>query len=227
MSRFLVMASGDPAKSTCELRPVCDEPVMACRKPKYSRARKAWVRIESRERGVQRYWAIAQSIARTARRLEACKADECEPIQWKGSTRQLALSTLTVALHESGLREDVQFGRPPFGRGPAREACLVQVATDQAPLYASWVPADERQRIAQSRNEREKFARTLLGDDPAALDRCFEVGMRMLARARNACSKHQEWDFAMFSMYGSGRTCRLPGVADKRKETLRTLQTKR
>ena len=223
-----VIECGTEAKAaTCELLPACSERAPQCRPPRYSKPRHAWVRMESRATAEKRFAGIARSIARTAERLTRCDGEgenACEPIEWKGTPRSLALAALTVALHESGLREDVQFGHPPLGRGPQGEACLVQVALDQAPLNAAWLSPEERQRIAGSVKRREKFAKTLLGDDPAALDRCFEVGMRMLARARVSCgAAGVPWDFGMFSMYGGGKSCNVPPIGRTRSRTFQKL----
>jgi hypothetical protein len=226
-----VLECGTSAKEpACELRPLCSDPGPRCAAPKYSRVRGAWVRVESRETSIRRFARIATALAVTTNRLTRCVAADgapirdCEPIGWSGGERALALAALTVALHESGLREDVMFGHPPLGRGPAGEACLMQVALDQAALQASWVPPEERDPIANSRQKREQFAKSLLGDDPAALGRCFEVGMRLLARARQSCVRAGvPWDAGMFSMYGSGRTCRVPVVARTRTRTFQTL----
>jgi hypothetical protein len=217
----------DPQAPACPLEPVCTDDAPACRPPKWSATRGGWVRIETRARAIQRYAAIARSVAATAERLTECgKQRQCEPLGWTGTTRQLALATLTVALHESGLREDVQFGHPPLGRGPAGEACLLQVGLAQAPLYASWLGADEREAIARSPKRRRELAETLLGDSEAALGRCLEVGMRMLSRSRGACGRAGvAWDYGMFSMYGTGRTCRAPVVGKSRSKTFQRLLT--
>jgi hypothetical protein len=220
----------DPRNPACELSPVCAAPSPYCKPPRWSPARKAWVRVESRSTALRRYAGIASAISDTAQRLLACNPNDeryqarCEFSGWPGSARTLAIATLAVALHESGLREDIQFGRPPAGRGPAGEACLVQIAPAQAPLYATWLPREERESIAKDRDRRELFARELLGDSPVALRHCFEIGMRMLARSRVACqASRQPWDFAMFSMYGTGRTCNSRNMAEKRQRTFRAL----
>ena len=220
----------DAKKPACELTPVCADPAPRCGPPKYSRVRGAWVRVESRETSIRRFARIASALASTTDRLARCVAADgarlrdCEPIGWSGGERALALSALTVALHESGLREDVMFGHPPLGRGPAGEACLMQVALDQAAQQAFWLPPEKREQIANSRHKREEFAKSLLGGDPASLGRCFEVGIRMLARARKSCTRAGvSWDAGMFSMYGSGRTCSAPAVARTRTRTFRTL----
>ncbi len=138
---------------------------------------------------------------------------------WPDSERSLALSALTVALYESSLREDIQSGRK---RGAAGEACLVQVMPEQAPKFASWLPREERQRLAADPKAREAFLETLLGDSPQALSRCFELGMRMLAQARASCAGSAAgWEAGMFSLYGTGRTCSWSPMATIRQKTLR------
>jgi hypothetical protein len=48
--------------------------------------------------------------------------------------------------------------------------------------------------------------------------------MRMLARARAACGKAGvPWDYGMFSMYGSGKSCRVPAVGTSRSATFQRL----
>lgn len=215
----------DAQHPTCALKPVCRDPSVFCRAPRWNAARHAWVRIETRDTALRRYANIAKALAATTRRLASCRAPDgapladCRPIGWPGSQRDLALAALAVALHESGLREDIEFGYPPLGRGPAGEVCLLQVALDQGPREAMWLPREERDRIRASKSARERFAQTLLGDSPRALDHCFEVGMRMLNEARHACSRAGvPWAFGMFSMYGSGATCHA-AVGGSRKKT--------
>jgi hypothetical protein len=204
-----------------------------CAAPRWSPSRGAWVRTETRDTAIRRFARIAEAAAATATRLVTCKNKEgvldpnCEPEPWPDSERMLALAGLTVALHESGLREDIMGGHPPLGRGPAGEVCLIQVAVDQAPLYATWLPPEERTRISRSVLGREQFAKTILGDSPAAIERCFEVGMRMLVRSRNACaSGGVSWEHGMFAMYGTGTRCRLPALA-KREHTFNQLRSEK
>jgi len=166
---------------------------------------------------------IADVLADTASRLTHCDGNGCEKFVWPGSTKQLALAALTVVLHESGLREDIQFGRGPLGRGSLGEACLMQLDARDAPYLASWIPEQERQTIAHDKTKREEFSQSLLGDSPEALSRCFEVGMRMLARARASCSASGSWQHGMFSMYGTGTTCNA-GVLRDRSRTFERMQ---
>lgn len=214
----------DPKAPQCDLVPVCDKPVLSCRPPKWSSALGAWVRYESRETGVLRYRTIAEAIAQTATQLTDCirKGDPaCAGIQWSDGPRSLAVAALTVAIFESSLREDIQFGRK---RGAAGESCLIQVMPSQAPRHASWLGEAERERIARDPEAREAFAKSLLGDSPQALSRCFEIGMRMLAQSRSACSKSPRgWPFGMFSMYGTGATCSAPFIANTRARMYTTL----
>lgn len=226
----------DSKNPTCDRRPVCEELSPYCGPPRWSKVRLGWVRVESRETAIRRYARIAEAAASSAKRIASCTTEGgvteggvidagCERTAWPDDEKSLALAGLTVALHESGLREDVMNGHPPLGRGPAGEACLVQVAVDQAPLYAHWLPPAERTRIARSLKDRERFAKTLLGDSKLSLERCFEVGMRMLVRSRHACSKARvPWEHGMFAMYGSGARCHLPVVADKRQRTFERLR---
>lgn len=188
--------------------------------------------METREAAKRRFARIASSLATTATALVECRTlagdpiSSCQPLEWGGTSKTLALSALTVVLHESGLREDVQFGHPPLGRGPAGEACLMQLAPDQAANNASWLSPEEKEKAGQNPRERERFVRSLLGDSPAALGRCFEAGMRMLVRSRRSCEGSGAWDFGMFSLYGGGKSCRVPVVGNSRTRTLRTLTMK-
>jgi hypothetical protein len=166
----------------------------------------------------RRYRVITDQLERTAHELLGCGSDgtDCEPLGWRRSERELILATLTVALHESGLRRDVQRGDAPLGRGPNGEACLLQIDLQQAPRFAGWLPPETRDLISNSKEARERFAVTLLGEDPDALSRCFEIGMRMLAKADRSCSSSAPSpDHGMFSMYGSGTTCNAPALANR------------
>lgn len=220
----------DPKTPTCQVRPFCNDPNPSCRPPHYSAARGAWVRTETPETARRRFARVATALAHTATRLVGCDHNQsdsrrCEPLGWTGDASALALAALTVVLHESGLREDVMFGHPPLGRGPSGEVCLMQIGLGDAPSEAHWLSEEQRAELARRPAEREAFARTLLGDSPDALSRCFEVGMRLLARARHSCEREKSWQFGMFSMYGTGRTCRAPDIAAPRTKTFRLLSS--
>ena len=101
----------------------------------------------------------------------------------------------------------------------------MQLDARDAPYLASWVPEEERASIAYDKEKRETFAVSLLGDSDEALGRCFEVGMRMLARARHSCSHSKAWEHGMFSMYGTGSTCNA-GVLKNRTDTYKRLRSR-
>lgn len=223
-----------PEAPACALERVCSLPGPLCAPPRWSKARAAWVAVESRTAAEARWRGIFEAADRVAVRLVDCKdvegsvLEDCEPAAgWprgRGQARKLAFAIATTAYWESGLREDVQFGYPPAGRGPANEACLIQVMPDQAPRFAGWLPKAERSRVRKP-DELEAFAQTLLGDSPAALERCLEIGGRALARARSSCrGKGLAWDTAMWSQYGTGKSCSDTSFAPKRSTTLRNLE---
>ena len=174
----------DPEHATCNVKPVCADPSVFCRAPRWNAARHSWVRVESREAAMQRYVRIAKALSDTAKRLASCRAPDgaplatCQPIGWSGSERTLALSALAVALHESGLREDIEHGYPPLGRGPAGEVCLLQVALDQGPRQAMWLPEEEREP-----DPRQRCGARALCQDAA---RRLAAGAGSLLRGRHA-----------------------------------------
>jgi hypothetical protein len=218
----------DARNPSCEIRPLCNDSSPSCRPPRYSVPRGGWVRTETRETATRRFAKVARSLSDTAQRLVACdrsaREGRCTPIGWPSDARSLSIAALTVVFYESGLREDVMFGHPPLGRGPAGEACLMQVALSDALSEAHWLTPDQRAAIAPKPAAREAFARSLLGDSSAGLSRCFEVGMRLLARARRSCGgSGKPWDIGMFAMYGTGKTCTAPAVAERRAKTFRAL----
>lgn len=232
----LVACGKDPKAAACALKPVCEAPSLVCAAPRWSSARDAWVRVESRDAALRRYQGIAESLERVATRLVDCKLPDgsvdfdCKPAGWprgKGRAQQLAFAAASVAFWESGLREDIQRGLPPMGRGPAGEVCVLQIMPTQVQALATWLPAKERARALKPA-EHEALAMTLVGTEPEALDRCMEVGMRNLARARATCSgKGMAWDYGMFAAYGTGSKCSSVGIqgdfAAKRSKTFATL----
>lgn len=214
---------GTDAKTpTCSLAPVCEGTGVLCVPPRWNAFRGGWVRHEQRATAEARIALIAKTLVATANRMVTCKLPngdvdfECTPLRWgggKGQVQSLSLFAATVALHESGLREDVQIGAPPMGRGPAKESCLVQAMPDQIATNASWLTPAER-KAATSPDGQEAVAQQLLGRSPEALSRCFEVGMRMMARAKGQC---RAGDAGVFSSYGTGacRSVSSQWVADR------------
>jgi len=208
----------NPSAATCSLEPRCQVQSWQCAPPRWSPARSAWVVPEGREAALRRYKGIAESIARVAFLHARCKdawgvvQEGCSPSGWPEGPETLAMVAATTALYESGLREDIEHGHPPMGRGPDGEGCLLQVMPAQIVQYGAWVPANEKQEYARAlaprrRELEERWVAQMLGEEPAALDRCFDTGLRMLAHARRACSRRGRWAFGMWSMYGTGKTC--------------------
>lgn len=228
----LAACGSDPKAAACALGPVCEAPGPLCAAPRWSAVRGSWVRVESRDAALKRYQGLAEAIERVAVRLVDCKLPDgsvdfdCRPAGWprgRGRAQQLAFAAATVALWESGLREDIQRGLPPMGRGPAGEVCVMQMMPNQVQGLAYWLPERERVRALKPA-EHEELAKTLLGTEPGALDRCVEAGMRALARARSTCAgKGVAWDYGMFSAYGTGNKCTSVGIqgdfAAKRSKT--------
>jgi hypothetical protein len=213
---------GDPRH--CAAEPPCDRPLLSCRKQRWSPRRGVWLRYEQEAEAIARYGHVIGVMAETAHKFMTLQSQTSAEYQWPGSETELALATLTVALHESSLRRDVQFGEGPLGRGPEGEACLLQLHLEQAPRFAAWLAEDEKEALGRSYARREQFAQSLLGDDKAALSKCFFIGMRMLSRARAACSASGAgWADGMFSMYGSGTRCKIPILAN-RTRTFRKLE---
>ena len=64
-------------------------------------------------------------------------------------------------------------------------------------------------RIAQ-----EDAVQMMLGTDLGSLNRCFETGLRILARKRwnatHSC-RNTNWSYSMFAFYGTGNRCSVAG----------------
>jgi hypothetical protein len=142
-----------------------------------------------------------------------------------------------LSIPESGLREDVQVGRgfakkcpkggPPAipgvcgpsddggqGRGPGGEACVAQIHPTIGWRFADGDPGVLARAKAGDKTAREAVMQSLVGLDAASIERCWRTSLRMLLHSKAHCdwalakSKVQaDWDFAMFSMYGTGNSC--------------------
>lgn len=222
----LVPGCGTQEKApTCQIIPTCAVPdAWRCAPPRWSDARGGWVVPESREIALRRYRGIAESISRVAFMQARCRdehgsvIERCTPAAWPEGPESLARVAATTAIWESGLREDIQHGYPPMGRGPDGEVCLVQVMPSQISKYASWIPAEEkkewsRSNVIRRREIEEGWAAQMLGDRPEALDKCFETGLRALAHCRAACRSKMgiSWMHGMWAMYGTGNACSVHG----------------
>ncbi len=236
----------DPAKPTCELGPVC-EPAASplCAPPRWSSFYGAWVRVETKEHAEERLTDAAAALAKASTKLlciddQGNRLPDCEPIRWgynsyskknHGTLRELALAGTAAMIMESGAREDVEAGRGRykkpvdggFGRGPSNEGCFIQALPSEAWRYSPWLTQEEKAAAEKGvPGAREAALQKLIGSDPNALERCFEVGLRMLATSRSYCEVYEAgqrsrygvanadnrqvywWAFGMFSYYGTG-----------------------
>ena len=164
---------------------------------------------ETYDEGAERYRDISDAEIEAAETelctdtmgapLGGCKANPKGKV-W--TVRDLVTRASGLAIAESGLREDVENGRTTQGgkgRGPAGEACLMQLLPAVIPAFAP---------------DGDGSPSSVIGKEN--LVRCFRTGMRMMIQARAYCD--WEWTlrkidvprdtyFGMFSMYGSGNSC--------------------
>lgn len=213
----------DPAAAACELKRLCPEPAFWCAKPRWSASRGAWVRVERREAALARYALWAERVNRVVRRLARCVADDdvadedCHRVRWWGGTRDLNRVVGVLSIFEAGLAEGPMHGHPPLGRGADGEVCALGLMPQYAPAYATWLPPDERKRLAKgSYRDVEAWAlRDLHGEKN--LDRCLEISIRQIVRHRRACKN----DWGMFAAYASGH-CKPGSQQAQKTATLRT-----
>jgi hypothetical protein len=169
----------------------CAADAKECPGAKRSSFYRGWVRKESATACEARYSKAAHALAS----------------ELQGSERavQEAGLVIGIAVNESGLREDVMVGRGRSGkpsddggqgRGPANEACLMQIIPSMAKGYGG--------------------ADTLVGDSPEALRRCFRAALDQLRWARGMCPRKSRLVgpgvdvgimFATIARYGTGLSC--------------------
>lgn len=176
----------------------------------------------------------------------------CKPIRWgyryqtkrnHGTIKELMLSAQAGMILESGAREDVQVGRGRYkkpdsvgglGRGPGNEVCLMQILPHMVYRFADWITEEEREKAKNSKTERERIAQQVLGRDQLSIERCFTVGLKMLAHSRQVCQRYHHawhknkklpiksqetywWAFGMYSYYGVGPSGNAGGCYDTNK----------
>jgi hypothetical protein len=211
-----------PGRSAFSVEPVpaaeCAPAAASCPNARRSHFYGGWVRQESAETGRHRYSAKAHALA-----LEL--ADSKRPIEEAGLV-------LGIEVNESGLREDVQMGRGRSGhtkptdrqfddaggqgRGPANEACGMQILPSMATPYGG--------------------PTALLGWSPEALRNCYRAALDQLRHARAMCAPKMRTRllptgaredvgplFATVSMYGVGNSCTSSnaGKTERRVNTVR------
>lgn len=226
----------NPETPACPLEPQCHVPDhFACAPPRWSDARHGWVVAESKEHKVRRLAALADELRKAALWHTRCRDPHGGAVtegcyvdsKWPEGPSTLAMAAATVTVWESGLREDIQYGYAPVGRGPGGEGCTQQIMPEQVLPNATWIaPERRREMIAEmSAKELREWGERALLDGPDAQFRCYAASMNMLARARRACSGRF---VGMFSMYGTGKTCDATGIADnfhlKRLKTFKKFQ---
>jgi hypothetical protein len=212
LSVLLLQTSPGNTQFSVEVAQDCAE-ADSCPDARWSSFYGAWVRKESKASAEVRFGEIVGAVVDAADDL-LCLDDQerprpdCTPypgvvgkrgLRW--TRTELTTMTTAVAVIESGLREDVQVGRGSArkpsddggrGRGPGREACLLQIHPTIYQRFTD-VPLNG-----------------LLGRNPQALRECFRTGMRMLITARAYCASQAPrvpWDWATTAMYTSGASC--------------------
>lgn len=188
----------------------------SCTRARWSSFYGGWVRRESKETGRERYRKAADALA-----LE---------LEGSGDPAGEAGRVIGVAVNESGLREDIQFGRGRSGRtrktdkqfddaggqgrGPSNEACLMQILPSMAGPFGG--------------------TEALLGDSEDALRRCFRAGLAQLRYGRTKCPAAKRIYrgpagpitvselYATISRYGTGSSCTSSnlGKTEKRERTV-------
>lgn len=196
-----------PGKSGWSVEPVpvaeCSPAAPECPHAKRSTFYGGWVRRETAATARARYARMADALA-----LEL--ADSPDPAGEAGLV-------VGVAVNESGLREDVEFGRGRNvnglgkngravrrdnqddaggqGRGPSGEVCVMQILPSMARKYGG--------------------TEALVGDSENALRRCFRAGIAQLRFARAMCTtKKRSFGgrdvgrlYATVARYGTGFSC--------------------
>ncbi len=158
---------------------------------------------EARETAAQgkiRYEAIANAIAKVS-------LDPKERPLYSGpqGREKTAALMLTISLHESHWRRDVDLGLGPKAHGGGRYWCMMQIAVDSGKTPEGWT----RKQLVQSR------------------ERCFRRGLHILQRGRKYCAKVKAKDeHAFVNHYASGYCDRGRKAVAKRIRTLRRLLKK-
>lgn len=231
----------DPEEAACPLEPQCDVPDhFVCAPPRWSDARGGWVVSETAQRKLERLAEVSATMRAAALWHTRCRApktgavtEECWPTsKWPEGPSTLVMAAAASAGWESGMREDIQYGHPPMGRGPAGEACMAQIMPEQVLPNATWLSPETRQKLGAELSPSELRAwgarEVLEGDD--ALFKCFAAQMNVLSRSRAVCSRKGPWVSGMYSLYGTGGKCDATGIMDdfhlKRAKTYRAFKKK-
>jgi hypothetical protein len=150
--------------------------MLAWAPPGRSRIKEA---VETPEAGAARY----AEIAREAAQVVFDPAERPMVAGPRARSQSLAL-LLSVALHESGFRRDVDLGLGPLARGSGTDSCLMQIRVGKGQTPEGWAHAD------------------LVADRK----KCFRAGLRLLRRSIGACRSLPPLDW--LSAYARGQCTR-------------------
>lgn len=178
--------------------PACnDTTALLCAAPVFDATRSAWVRPETRNEALARYWTIAQGIAAVAEATTWEPTPECprrpsvrvvggfgDPKNtceraalerpWTGKTEELARYLVTVSFHESGFRRDVHSGIGKFSKGDnGKSWCLGQIMLGTS---------------GRGKTTRGFLATTIVGVDAEPTRRCLQTAADKLALSRAFCA---------------------------------------
>lgn len=163
--------------------PICsDSTKMICRKPWFSKRRKAWVLPEKKADAVLRYSQIAEIIDSVSTKHP----------KWPGSKTDLVHHLLTVARHESSFTRDVHDGSHRGDcdwSGYCKSSCLGQILVGRG-----------RSRFTKYKH------RDLVGLDKASTSRCIETMAAYLSASKSFCLKRKRGDRCTFGVYGGVRS---------------------
>jgi hypothetical protein len=229
----ILLRQAPPGRTYFSVEPVPEcAGLSSCNGARWSPFYESWVRQEDEETGRARYRVIAEQMREQAEALTCMDVagvviDRCVPFDGvlrkdksrRWGPRVLMAATSALITLESGLREDVQVGRGSAkqrspdggqGRGPSLEVCLAQLHPRYAYRYADRDPELTPRAEAGDRAAKQALAERLLGTAPEAVGHCLRTGMRTLIASHAYCTwsaPKTPWDYAMYSLYGTGTTC--------------------
>ena len=201
----------------CQQAPRCDEPVLWCHPPKWSRRHERFYRYETWSEGVARYNRIAELTVSVA-------AEATSEGRWVGSEDALRRLMATVMGHESGLRRDVHEGR-------TRGDCDYTTIGGERTIIAGSCKSHclgQVQVIGKDRTARGYTADDLVGLDEASTRRCLETVSDLLAGAHKACVAQRNGHVGTYpactmGIYGGVASWRSDPRIAKRAKTYHTL----
>lgn len=172
---------------------------------RWSNALGGYVRLESPAEGTLRYRAIAQAIEAVSERMSQARVVDGydEPPVWLYPARELAYGLATIAYHESGYRRDVHEGIGAAALGDCRKG------KGNSAKHCNSVCLTQINMGGLSGRKHGYYGSDLVGLDGASMRRCFTVAARILAAARNRCSRRTpgNWFQGAIYAYGSGANC--------------------